>query len=547
MYAEGRMKKKVAGSCSILLAMSFLTPVLPIGNDVVYASEAKVYQRSITQSEAEKIVRNLVTIPKEYKLHTIKEVMQAGKNKTWELVWNAGTKDIKEISATLNGVNGELLSYSLYDETPKNLDKIVDTKQAEVIATNFLSKASLTKRNQLSKPNEFIGAHSTSGGYHSFIFHGMVEGIPVMENYIRIDVGKDGEIKYYLTKWSDMEINPVTPAFTEAQAANKLKSMLEPTLFYKENSTQGLVPLYKYTDQSVRFMDARTGEGLSVNGEVITTKPKHVRLGTTTSFVNAPRKVITSEEASVLAETYAKKLAKFYSYGGSGGGGSITEGGKTYVQWDYIFTAPDQDKSKQVTISISDRGELESFKVGSKKSAASQKQNNQINQKPISLDTAKDRAIQFMKQLYPQHEGQIYYTEEWDSKKLLKNNEYTFKFGVLHHGVPLDGDRFRVVVNALSGEVTNFNQYDHMGLHFIKDEGNQPPKLTREEAVKLDLKNKKLALQYVFFNETVAEDGTEMEKLVPRLVYEFIDDSSISADGKKAGSTAVTTRISTAK
>lgn len=522
---------------AVLLIPSFSTLGLPFAvTSAVHAAGKQT--KELSKEEAIQHVQKLISIPSHFKLERANyqgaERYPFLNQATWRLSWD-GENDAG-IYITLDAVTGNLLQYSRYgDESVPSVKKVSEEAALEAAKKFLESVTSDQERKKLSDANEYGIGQSYATGYvhHPFYFARIENDIPFLENGFRVVVDEKGEVVQFSRTWYEDPLPDAKPTLSLEEAEEKMTDAA-PSLVYKSISSitgnylddrYQYQLVYQYNRTDPQFVDAMSGDMINAQGTVA--QPGKVQpLGTTISQKPQQEKLITKEEAQIIADQVAKRLFGSYrSEGSQGGGSSSGPDGIERRRWNFEYS-PLQGDAKEhnaFEISIGDRGEL----VGYESSDRTRRIDGAKIDQPVSWEQAEKNALQLVKALYSDSLGEIYYqpqkpTEAFIKDQLEKGQPYSLSFGWLKNGVPVEDSTFYVDVSAATGVVeyirTDNYEKDQIpsGTHEIVDV---------EKAKLAERDQKKWMLTYYQPDPFTSYRIEQMQQ--PILVYRYVGDAGV--------------------
>jgi len=522
---------------AMLLVPAFSTSgVAGVALPAAFAAENQ--GKELTKEEAIRRAQDYITIPATFTLERA-SYQTADRypfitSSAWSLSWNG--KNEEGIYVILDATTGNLLQYSRYGDESAPADKKVNEEAALDAATKFLQKtASDEERAKLSEANEYkmaSRAYSSTFVHHPFTFTRIENDIPFIGNGFYIVVDEKGEVSQFSRTWYEGSLPAAKPGLTFDEAQEKIAEAL-PSLVYTRassitgnyNNDDNYQLIYKYQIGDPQFVDAMTGDLLNYTGKPAkSAKPQP--LGNTVAKVNT-EKLITKEEAQVIADQVVKRLPGSYrSNGNRGSGASTGTDGVERRRWGFEYT-PVQGQGKDqesFRIYIGDRGEMVEYRKDDyqpirRGGAGSSNQT-------VSWEKAEQNAIQLVKALFADRLGEIAYNPEQQSEMNIKQRleqvgAYTLSFGWLKEGVPVEDSYFRVEVSATTGEV------EYIRTDSYELEGIQPAKakIDQEAAKKLEQENQELTLTYFLPDPYLAYQDEQSSQ--PILVYRMVGDAGV--------------------
>ncbi|RAP25692.1 hypothetical protein C2W64_02404 [Brevibacillus laterosporus] len=529
----------VATSGCVLAAGVLVAPFQISGTaTIVYAAEKVSAGEMLSQKEAEARAKQWITIPAEYKLDDsqLQKADEWRNSTSWIFSWEAADKKKRSsLDVTIDAKTGELTSFNKYGRDSKTSTKKISQKEAEQIAEAFVEKVAKDKKAFLSKANEIIPV--TSEGDLTFIYTRMVDNIPFIENGVTIKVDRKGEIVSYQLDWDSGKIPSSKATISLEEAEKKLYSLLDPQLQYTEldrytarKKDQGtFTPVYQYGNSSARFLDANSGEALSMTGRKAEDKKKIVPLGDKKSFDNESPQKIDKSDAEKIAKEWSKKLTDGWIYTGQRGSSSSSDGSGIQSQsWSFTFSPPNQT-DPAITIHINDYGQIVAYDQQEER-----KKQNKSEQKAITKQEAEKTANEFIEKVYAQHTGQIYLINE--SNYYEEPLDYTFTYKFSYNDIPIDQSRIEVEVNKYTNQIeSGWLGRGQKSFSWKNEDAFETYKISKEEAVELETKQKKLLLTYYKAPYFTAIEGLEEKDIkeleIPiQLVYRYVGaDKNINA------------------
>lgn len=277
------MRKKLA----IVLAAAMLvgTAVMP-GAYAKQASKAETAAEtgtgesakkpdaaSMSKEQAEKQLRQYISIPAEYKLQSSSfSSMQKfdGEQKVWhmEFVKTVNGKQQGGISAALDAGSGQLLSFHSYSSVPGSAPSYplkVHREAALKLGVAFIEEVAADYAPQVEFNNK-TGASvlpPLSGEVrHELRFDRIVHGKPYLDNYIHLSVDSEGHVTSFQLEWDDTIDFPAAPnTLSASKAEEELRKLAKPELVYifTPNGNGKQEPVLSYSMSPIAI-DAVTGE-----------------------------------------------------------------------------------------------------------------------------------------------------------------------------------------------------------------------------------------------------------------------------------------------
>ncbi|MDH4618910.1 S-layer homology domain-containing protein [Brevibacillus sp. AY1] len=520
---------------AILLVPAFSTPGHPFA--VTSTVHAAVQQtKELSKEEAIQRVQKLISIPSQFKLERANfqgaERYPFLSQSTWNLSWS-GERDAG-IYVTIDAITGKLLQYSRYgDESVPSVKKVSEAVALEAAKKFLEDVTSDQEREKLSDANEYgIGlSYSTGFVHHPYYFVRIENDIPFLENGFRVVVDEKGEVVQFSRNWYEDTLPDSKPALSLEEAEEKM-SEAAPSLVYKSISSitgnylddrYQYQLVYQYNRTDPQFVDAMSGD--MINAQGTEAQPVKIQpLGTTIS--QKQEKLITKEEAQIIADQIAKRLSGSYrSEGSRGGGSSSGPDGVERRRWNFEYSPLQGDAKEQnaFEISIGDRGEL----VGYEFSERTRRIGGAKIEQPVSWEQAEKNALQLVKALYSDSLGEIYYqpqkpTEAFIKDQLEKGQPYSLSFGWLKNGVPVEDSYFYVDVSAATG-VVEYIRTDNYENEKIQSATNDIVEV--EQAKQAEQDQKKMMLTYYQPDPYISYRLEQKQQ--PILVYRYVGDAGV--------------------
>lgn len=520
------MKRKVALFMVLIMVMSVGIPTMSFA-DANYDEELEA---AIIK------VKDLFDISDEY--DTFNYNISGNNEKTYfHLEWNDSEGKLGRISVTISST-GKITNYYKYipysgDYKPK-LAK-VSKSEAEVIAKEFIAKVSPESINKI-KYEEDERPLSVNDRYYYISYTRMENGVPYPNNNIRVSIDTaTGIVRSFYCDWDeDLEFPDPADALSIDKIQEIYKDEIGLQLVYKfTNEDEELKPYLVYTNLTNKnAIDAKTGEVISENEIRITFDEsmdnyslKKEAGGLTPaeqSAVDNLSELLSEDEAIKIAryklniaDSYEKDYIQVYSQWRN----------KGEFTWNIRFIEQGEESSKRIVVSLDAKtGEIQSFY----KSTEYDKEKEVIYDKEEAMKLAED----LIKRLQPNEFKEIEYVS-WNEPVLYPLNEeemprqYSFNYQRKANGAYVDGDGFRVTVNTVTGEITNYS--------FTWYKGELPTAskvLTMEKVYNVLFDEIGLELKYIPYQSTDDKSEIKLEKTKEvKLVYSVKNDKPLNIDG----------------
>ncbi|QQE75384.1 hypothetical protein KDJ56_05230 [Brevibacillus composti] len=542
MKSKAHLRSKMAG----LSAAAWLTVAavptgvcLAGGTKAVHAAE----EVGLSREEAVKKAAELANIPETLVLQGA-DVIQDSDGQVWHLRWESGQigkEGWSSLSVEIDAKTGSLLDYQFRRKTKQESSEksAVDDQTALDKVYAFLDKAvSAEERKKLSRPNEY-GQHYAyvydASRQRAYTFTRVENGIPFLENGIRIILSPEGDIRHFQRLWDDVSLPDAKGVIGEEAAAQLLASQAKPGLAivdlfslmsgwgfeYESFDREPYLPVFLYQQDDAQMVDAISGKLLNGRGEADAKEFVPAALGETVRKGDANHR-ISREEARKLADEWTKKIAGPQSDAyrpANEEERKENQDGMPVQFWIYKYELPGQNGKQGSTLQvvITDRGELFDFRwvIADMRTADGIVGSGAVQRSAPALtaEQAKERAISFVRKNFPDRLGEIYL----DRLVSVENEKYTFFFGWMKEGVPVLHDRFRLTVNAATGTVEMLDGFrlDRLQIELPS------AKLDPAAAHQVVQANQKLMLTYFL------PEGSAKEKKNPRLVYRYVGDKGV--------------------
>lgn len=427
---------------------------------------------SIDKAQAEKLLRQYISIPSEYKVQsssstTVKK--HKGSVPVWsiEFVKTVNGKRLGTIYASLDANSGQLLGFETYNDQT-NVKPVyplkVNRDAAQKLAAGFISEIAKDYASQVrmnSEGEDNLLPPLSGEVRHELRFDRMVNGIPYIDNYIQLSIDSEGHVLQFRLEWDDTIVFPASvKPITEAEAHASIRKHAVPELFYFiPYSDKKKEPVLYYDVQPV-VIHAETGEQLPGNGylkrisqevskEPLSAEPlsKPPIPGSLTQ-AEAEEAVV---KAFALPEEYKLQNASFNEY--------IDEADKASTRWSLEWTAKrDGKESGFAYASVDGRTgaitEFNTYQNGRRGEAA---------EGGITLDKAVEIANDTVKKLLPWQTNEIYLQkpaeDHYKDRKPEEIGSYYITYVRKVHGATVIFDHISVGINAVTGSVENYSAY----------------------------------------------------------------------------------------
>jgi hypothetical protein len=274
-----------------------------------------------------------------------------------------------------------------------------------------------------------------------------------------------------------------------------------------------------------------------VSGEALTSEGKAIPLNQYKRFSSLPVPVTSSslegigsfhQSAQKVSQAEAQKAAQEFfrkigidkevvrNGGGSSRGGVFNEETWNYSLEEDLNRKPGQ-QHKQIDVGIDTfTGEVRKYNIFTESAGHGQKDDST---KKITWDTAREKAVNFIRLIAPEKLGQLVEEEQQKGNPELQEG-YIFNFVRLVNGIPFLRDGIMICVSA--GEITSYNCNWHT-VKFPSATGL----ITREEAEKIF--QAKLSLQPVYIFTLEGENSRRGKVPALALMFDRHHDMGIDA------------------
>lgn len=476
-----QMKKKMA----LLLASAMLVSAYTV--PAVYAdSAAETGQKDgaasaaeqkeaeadgdITRSRAEQLLRQYISIPKEYKLQSSsfsRQELFKGEQKVcrMDFVKTVNGKHSGTIYASLDANTGQLLSFDSYADNPGAAPTYplkVNREAAKELAQDFIEEVAKDYVSQI-KLNESVGVNALpplSGEVrHEIRFDRIVGDVPYLGNYIQLSIDSEGHVLGFQLNWDNtIEFPKADKTIPAAQAEEIIRKIGVPELSYIVPGSQNgkPEPALAYSFSPI-VIDAVTGEELPLNGyddwnggtveeKPLTEKPLSL----------PPKGGKLTEEEAVEAVKKAFGLPEGAELQGTNYNEYELDSGEISTRWDLSWRLMKDGK---------EAGYLQANVNGSTGAILSyygwSNQESGQTGTSITLDAAVQKAVETVKQQLPWITDELYLVKpdakNYEGKKPEEIGSYSITFRHKVHGADVSYDRISVSINARTGKVEYYD------------------------------------------------------------------------------------------
>lgn len=473
------------------------------------AGAADPVKAAISKEAADKLARELLHIPVEYKLTSSSYSTSrfgTAQRSIWYLNYEQFTnnKRVGTINVGIDGSSGELVQYNTYLNDPTRTPTYppaVDRDAAEALALDFIRSISP----QYSGAIELDAYHGAQlkpplDGQVRYLFryNRMVSGIPYKDNYIELELDTEGHVLQYRVVWdSAVQFEQDEPAFDEAEARAKLLALADPKLAYimPYNGEGKNTPYLAYMLEPF-MIDAVTGEvwdniarqqPTPNLAQPVTARP----LAASTAETGA--KALTSEQAAAIVEKQfalpevAELVESNYNEY------TDSRSGKLSSRWHLGWQIPREGKNQgNVWASVDSlTGTITNY------SHYDSQREQEGDAKPISYEAAEAAALETIKQLLPAYTHQLYLQPgnkaDYEGKPIEEIYSYRFSFQRVVNGAVVTYDGASIAIHPRTGEVMDY----YSEIAPVSYPTRAPATIGKQAAAEAWLDNYRLELSYV--------------------------------------------------
>ncbi|RXZ83409.1 S-layer homology domain-containing protein [Paenibacillaceae bacterium] len=516
----------------------------------------------ISKEKAVSLAKELVSIPDDYTLQSTSfntETLSAGKRTVWNLYFAKKVKNrnVGSINVSIDATSGELRGYSTYLDDPTRKPVYppkVDRAAAQQIATEFIGKVSPKYKDELVYNADFgIEFRPPLNGdvRYSLRYDRLVNDVAFKDNFIDIEVDGEGHIMQYSIRWDDtVTFDNEKPGITLEQATAKIREQaaLELSYLTNYNIKSPAEPHLTYSMPSF-MLSAKDGSVWSpyeqsrkpnttkpVNESSLGAKPTGGKKLDAEQSAAAVKAAFTLPEGAELTDSGFNEYENEYT-------------GRTVSAWNLNWSIKkDGKQAGSAWASInSQTGQVTNYSYYMDNDYA-----RQSGQKitTITYEAAEKKALEVIKKQLPGYVHELYLQDDseryatYSKEDVDSIRDYSFSFQRRVNGALVDSDGVYISVNAITGEVRNYN----VQLSDFAFPASLPSVISKEKAIDAFMDYYKVELTYVSpalwnghpipfekYNLMVAageiapgaggEGGTqEKAKLVYRLVERPLDE-----------------------
>lgn len=431
-------------------------------------------------------------------------------------------------SSQVDAIKGDLISTSLYgpllNENEVYYPPKMSREEAAAKAKEFIKKA-ITSVNleQLTvrDGDQFFQNRPLFGPVrYSFSFEPTINGISVPEAAIRIEMDGEGNIYQFYRSNESVQYPSGQPKLTAEEAKNKIDSNTDMTLRYIPVRKGNGISWFLGWQGEFPLLDAQTGEFLDYNGAASSSlKVSYKDMPETEKkFVpaNPARGQLTAEEAVAIVQKYvtipqdrqlmSKTLGTY-----QGKWSSLSSDRQV---WSFSWRNPEEQRfgpwGETFAAVDAKTGQILEYRE-ERFAGLPFKEQNPGNQTPVSLDSAKQKALNLVAELYPDAKTELKMLEK-DGANAIPNG-YQFTFQRFYQGLPVQEDVMNVSLD-LSGKILSF--YTNRTTDLENKLKGLSAKVSKEQAAAKYKTDIEIKLQYQTFR---FPDPSGKTKSTTKLVY----------------------------
>nr|WP_042332753.1 S-layer homology domain-containing protein [Desulfosporosinus orientis] len=451
----------------MLLLQVTIYPVSALGSE----------KANITVEEAVKIVKDNFTIPAEYSRMST-SYNEYNNRATYSLNWNSDRPPSGSFYAEIDATNGDILNMGQWQEATQPSLKlpILSAAEAEKIATNLVSK--LVKQHQaelqlVKGEQQILSLSNTQPFTYNFRWSRIVNNIPFPGNGVTVSVnGADRQIINYSYTWNeDLNFPQATDVISPERAKQvftetpmlELQYYIPPVMDLQTSGPQQVLLVYQPSNDFYGgAVNALTGKPVSLDGQELSEGPSSstVTLPTkasSSSGVQSASTQDTPQNSGQISQAEAinivKKAIKIPS-------GLVLQSSNLNPDWRnpgeqvwFIQWSTDPAKTNEHRYLSARVNAQTGVFIGLNQSLEA---NLKGNSKPISRKDAQKIAEDFLKHIQPERFKLLNLRQEGYPGK-MPDNLQMFYYVRLVNGIPVAGDGIRVVINAQSKEVYDYD------------------------------------------------------------------------------------------
>lgn len=538
---------------SAMLASAWTVPAAVYADSAVETGQAKEGAAaadqseseeagSITRNQAEKLLRQYISIPEEYKLQSSNFSSQKlfkGERKIWRMdfVKTVNGRQSGSIYASLDAGTGQLLSFDSYSNEPGGAPTYplkVNREAAKELAADFIEEIAQQYVSQV-KLNETEGVSvlpPLSGEVrHELRYDRIINGVPYLDNYIQLSIDSEGHVLRFDMRWDEtIDFPKIDKTLTAAEAEAAIRELGRPELSYIMSGTPGGKQETKLSYHlSPIVIDAATGQELPVDnyeswneGTVqenpLTEKP--LSLPPTRGELTEDEAIEAVNKAFGLPENAELQGTNFSEY--------TQDSGETSIRWDLNWSI--MKDGKEV-------GYIHANVDGSTGAVLNYYgytyENGTQTGSAVSLDEAVQKAADTVKKQLPWMTDELYLekpnADRYEGSTPEEIGSYSIMFRHKIHGADVSYDRVYVSINARTGKVENYSAsiMDH------KYPVKAPSTIEASEAIDRYMDYYNIALTYRLFQEYwMGDNPIPLEKFKVMLAAGEIDEDAIEERAK---------------
>lgn len=548
-----KLKKTVIFGLTTAMMLSSLPPVLAdskaisvtpssqaVKNDMlIIPLEAKddpeaAAKAKISKEKATELAQTYADIPDGYRLNSIS--FNSWNPSSSSGAWNLSfVKEEQEryygnISVSVDGDSGKLLSLSLYENDPSKQPAFppkVNLEQAKEIAWEQLIRYNpeLQESVKYNDSNEKWAKPPLDGNVsYSIQFDRLINGIPFPSNYIQVQIDSEGKLTNYNYVWDNrLQFEEAAAPLSEKEAMALYTEKLSPSLSY-------IRPYQKTAKNTNPYLAYRINSFLlDVNsGKLITESGQETQDGITpVPLTEEPLAPKPASDQNLSEEQAVERVQTFFPLPA---GAELTdvyynENVDNQVStWNLNWRIPrdnGRDYDYLHAAVNSKTGEIVNY--GGKNIILADQTSAEQTKPKIDLDTAKQTAVDLVTKLLPHYSSELAINElalsNYPAERIEESNSYSVPFLRLVNGVVSEDESISVDVNLVTGEITNF--WSNL-LSAADYPDTLPDILTEQEAEDLLFAQYKAELQYYVPGYYGGQRDNKNEPKTGKAVYRLV-------------------------
>ncbi|WP_072328362.1 MULTISPECIES: S-layer homology domain-containing protein [unclassified Paenibacillus] len=481
--------------------------------------DAPIVEPTVTREQAIELAKKHITIPEGYTLQSVNLNSYSGDNvPNWSLSY---TRKIKEhyysnINVSIHGLNGKLTAYNAYNADPDQKPSYppkVDFQGAKSIADGWLKKLNPEETVQYNDQAEKQFRTPLNGNYvYNIRYDRIVDGVPFPQDGISVDVNGEGEVTGYSFRWTDgVDFEKgVTPLGTD-KALQAFRDKADIALSYEipYESRQERKPLIAYR-MNTFMIDAAKGEPWSpMNIPVLSSSEKKPITDKPLAEKPAADLNLTKDQA-IAKVTSAFGLLKDYKLEDAHYNENTDPAtGKTSASWSLRWSlASEKDPlgkgMDNLWASVNAKtGEVTNFN----RSMPYMMDAKTSFEPKVTLEDAKAKAIEFVRQQLPAHTHQLVLDDAGlasvPEARLKELRTWDIRFNRVIDGVNANHEGVNISIDRESGQIVNF----YGSLSEIAYPATKPEVIGEDKAKDLLFSQYDIQLSYVLVEGFVPYAG----------------------------------------